>query len=376
MSRLAFLLVVVSTLGVAFPGHGQDFASKRERIRVSTIVTGLDHPWGLAFLPDGRKLVTERSGQLRIVEADGRLSAPLAGVPTVYAQGQGGLLDVTLDPEFERNRTVYLSYAEPGPGGASTAVARGRLENGRLADVSVIFRQAPKVQGSNHFGSRLVFARDGTLFVTLGERYAYRERAQDLSTDLGKIVRINRDGSVPRDNPFVGRAGVRPEIWSYGHRNVQGAALHPVTGVLWIDEHGAQGGDELNILRAGLNYGWPVITLGVDYDGSKIGEGREKPGMEQPIYSWTPSIAPSGMAFYTADAFPNWRGSLFVGSLKFGLLVRLELNGDTVTSEERLLEPIGERIRDVRSGPDGRLYLLTDSPNGRLLRIDPAGSRG
>ncbi|MBV8190743.1 MAG: PQQ-dependent sugar dehydrogenase, partial [Alphaproteobacteria bacterium] len=199
MSRLAFLLVVVSTLGVAFPGHGQDFASKRERIRVSTIVTGLDHPWGLAFLPDGRKLVTERSGQLRIVEADGRLSAPLAGVPTVYAQGQGGLLDVTLDPEFERNRAVYLSYAEPGPGGASTAVARGRLENGRLADVSVIFRQAPKVQGSNHFGSRLVFARDGTLFVTLGERYAYRERAQDLSTDLGKIVRINRDGSVPRD---------------------------------------------------------------------------------------------------------------------------------------------------------------------------------
>jgi glucose/arabinose dehydrogenase len=362
-------------LGVASPGSAQQFVTKRGPIRLSTIATGLDHPWGLAFLPDGRKLVTERSGQLRIVEVDGRLSAPLGNVPPVYAHGQGGLLDVALDPQFEQNRILYLSYAEPGGAGASTAVARARLDEGRLAEVSVIFRQEPKVSGSNHFGSRLVFARDGTLFVTLGERYAYRERAQDLSTDLGKIVRINRDGSVPRDNPFVGRPGARPEIWSYGHRNVQGAAIHPSTGALWINEHGAQGGDELNIPRAGLNYGWPVITLGVDYDGSKIGEGKAKPGMEQPIYSWTPSIAPSGMAFYTADVFPNWRGSLFVGSLKFRLLVRLELNGDAVTSEEPLLEAIGERIRDVRSGPDGRLYLLTDSPNGRLLRIDPSGSR-
>jgi glucose/arabinose dehydrogenase len=375
LSRLGFTLVLLSLLGVANPGNAQEFATKRAAVRVSTIATGLDHPWGLAFLPDGRMLLTERSGQLRIVEAGGQLSAPLGNVPAVYARGQGGLLDIALDPQFEQNRTLYLSYAEPGDGGASTAVARARLEEGRLADVGVVFRQEPKVQGSNHFGSRLVFARDGTLFVTLGERYAYRERAQDLSTDLGKIVRINRDGSVPRDNPFVGRPGVRPEIWSYGHRNVQGAAIHPSTGVLWTHEHGAQGGDELNIPRAGLNYGWPVITLGVDYDGSKIGEGKEKPGMEQPIYSWTPSIAPSGMAFYTANVFPNWRGSLFVGSLKFRLLVRLELDGDAVTSEERLLEAIGERIRDVRSGPDGKLYLLTDSPNGRLLRIDPSGSR-
>jgi len=318
--------------------------------------------------------VTERSGQLRLVEADNRLSAALANVPPVYAHGQGGLLDVVLDPEFERDRTIYLSYTEPGEGGASTAVARARLEDGRLADVRVIFRQEPKVQGNNHFGSRLVFARDGTLFVTLGERYAYRERAQDLSSHLGKIVRINGDGSVPRDNPFVNRPGVRPEIWSYGHRNVQGAALHPSTGALWINEHGAQGGDELNIPRAGLNYGWPVITLGVDYDGSKIGEGKTKPGMEQPIYSWTPSIAPSGMAFYTANLFPNWRSSLFVGSLKFRLLVRLKLGTDSVISEERFLEPLRERIRDVRSGPDGQLYLLTDSPNGRLLRLGPSSS--
>jgi glucose/arabinose dehydrogenase/predicted Na+-dependent transporter len=372
-AKLALAIGLLSVLGTAGSASAQEFVTKRERIRVVTIATGLDHPWGLAFLPDGRKLVTERSGGLRIVEADGRLSPPLANVPKVYAQGQGGLLDVALDSEFERNRTLYLSYAEPGPGGAGTAVARARLENGSLADVAVIFRQEPKVQGSNHFGSRLVFARDGALFVTLGERYAYRERAQDLSTDLGKIVRINRDGTVPQDNPFVGRPGVRPEIWSYGHRNIQGAAIHPVTGVPWTHEHGAQGGDELNIPQAGLNYGWPVITLGIDYDGSKIGEGKAKAGMEQPIYSWTPSIAPSGMAFYTADAFPNWRGNLFVGSLKFGLLVRLELKGAAVTSEERLLQPIGERIRDVRTGPDGRLYLLTDSPNGRLLRVDPAG---
>jgi glucose/arabinose dehydrogenase len=374
MWRLVFALVLLSMACATSPGRAQEFVTKLERIRVETIATGLDHPWGLAFLPDGRKLVTERSGQLRLVETDNRLSAPLANVPPVYARGQGGLLDVVLDPEFERDRTIYLSYAEPGEGGASTAVARARLEGERLTDVRVIFRQEPKVQGNNHFGSRLVFARDGTLFVTLGERYAYRERAQDLSSHLGKIVRINGDGSVPRDNPFVNRPGVRPEIWSYGHRNVQGAALHPSTGALWINEHGAQGGDELNIPRAGLNYGWPVITLGIDYDGSKIGEGKTKPGMEQPIYSWTPSIAPSGMAFYTANLFPNWRSNLFVGSLKFRLLVRLELGTDSVISEERLLEPLGERIRDVRSGPDGRLYLLTDSPNGRLLRVGPSSS--
>lgn len=354
----------------AAPLAAQDLETRQGPIRVVTVVKGLEHPWAVAFLPDGRKIVTERPGRVRIVDRGGRLSAPLADVPAVYARGQGGLLDIVLDPQFAQNRQLYLSYAEPGPGGAGTAVARAVLGDGRLEQVRTIFRQE-KVAGANHFGSRLVFARDGTLFVTLGERYAHRDKAQDLSSLLGKVVRINRDGSIPSDNPFVARAGARPEIWSYGHRNVQGAALHPASGALWIDEHGAQGGDEINIPRPGRNYGWPVITLGVDYDGSKIGEGRAKPGMEQPIHSWTPSIAPSGMAFYAADVFPVWRGNLFVGSLKFGQLVRLELAGQRVTSEERLLEGLHERIRDVRVGPDGKLYLLTDQTNGRLLRIDP-----
>jgi glucose/arabinose dehydrogenase len=345
-------------------------------VRVQTVAGGLEHPWGLAFLPDGRMLVTERPGRLRIVGRDGRLSEPLAGVPQVAARGQGGLLDVALDPRFADNRLVYLSYAEPGEGGtAGTAAARGRLGEGRLEDVRVIYRQQPKVGGGNHFGSRLVFARDGTLFVTQGDRYAYRERAQDLSVGFGKIVRINADGSVPRDNPFVGRAGAQPEIWSYGHRNVQGAALHPETGQLWTVEHGARGGDELNRPEAGKNYGWPVITYGVDYSGLKIGEGTAKPGMEQPVYYWDPVIAPSGMTFYTGEAFPAWKGSLFIGSLRSALLVRLTLEGDRVAREERYLADLRERIRDVRQGPDGLLYLLTDSPDGRILRVMPAAPR-
>jgi glucose/arabinose dehydrogenase len=345
-------------------------------VRVETIARGLEHPWALAFLPDGRLLVTERPGRLRIVHQDGRLSAPLAGVPQVQARGQGGLLDVALDPQFADNRLVYLSYAEPGQGRtAGTAVARGRLDEGRLEDVQVIYRQIPKVEGANHFGSRLVFARDGTLFVTQGERYDYRDQAQDLSSGLGKIVRLNPDGSVPRDNPFVGRAGARPEIWSYGHRNVQSAALHPPTGQLWTVEHGARGGDELNRPEAGKNYGWPVISYGVNYSGTKIGEGTAKPGMEQPLYYWDPVIAPSGMAFYTGDAFPDWRGSLLIGSLRPGLLVRLTLEDGRVAREERYLGDLGERIRDVRQGPDGLLYLLTDSSDGRLLRVLPAAPR-
>jgi glucose/arabinose dehydrogenase len=352
---------------------GQEFGTEKAPVRVATVAQGLDHPWGLAFLPDGRMLVTERPGRLRLVEKDGRLSPPVAGVPEVYARGQGGLLDVALDPGFAGNRLVYLSYAEPGEGGAGTAVARARLGAGQLTELAVIFRQAPKVTGGNHWGSRLVFARDGTLFVTLGDRFAYRERAQDLGTHLGKIVRINPDGSVPRDNPFVGRADALPEIWSLGHRNAQAAALHPATGALWEIEHGARGGDEINTPAAGKNYGWPVITYGVDYSGAKIGEGTAKPGMEQPIYYWDPSIAPSGMAFYTADKFPEWRGNLFVGALKAQCLVRLELDGAKVIKEERLLAALGERIRDVRQGPDGFLYLLTDASAGRLLRLEPAG---
>jgi aldose sugar dehydrogenase len=345
-------------------------------VRVQTVARGLDHPWALAFLPDGRMLVTERPGRVRTVEQDGRLSEPLAGVPPVLARGQGGLLDVTLDPRFADNRFVYLSYAEPGEGRtAGTAVARGRLGEGRLEDVRVIYQQQPKVEGANHFGSRLVFARDGTLFVTLGDRFDYSAAAQDLSVGIGKLVRINPDGSVPRDNPFVDRAGARPEIWSYGHRNVQSAALHPQTGQLWTVEHGARGGDELNRPEAGKNYGWPVITYGVDYSGAKIGEGTAKPGMEQPRYYWDPVIAPSGMAFYTGNAFPNWQGSILIGSLRPGLLVRLTLADGRVAQEERYLGDLGARIRDVRQGPDGLLYLLTDSRDGRILRVLPATPR-
>ena len=342
-------------------------------VRAEPVAQGLEHPWGLALLPDGRMLVTERPGRLRLVDRDGRVSEPLGGVPPVAARGQGGLLDVALDPRFAENRVVYLSYSEPGTSGtAGTAVARGRLGEGRLEDVRVIYQQQPKVQSPNHFGSRLVFARDGTLFVTQGDRFTQREGAQDLSVGFGKIVRINPDGSVPSDNPFVGRADARPEIWSYGHRNVQSAALDPTTGQLWTVEHGARGGDELNHPEAGKNYGWPVITYGVDYSGAKIGEGTAKPGMEQPVYYWDPVIAPSGMTFYTGDAYPGWKGSLFIGSLRPGLLVRLIVEAGRVTREERYLGDLGDRIRDVRQGPDGLLYLLTDSSNGRILRLPTA----
>ena len=341
-------------------------------VRVETVASGLEHPWGIQFLPDGRILVTERSGRLRIVDRNGTLSAPLDGVPAVYAQGQGGLLDVAIDPHFAENRLVYLSFAEPGEDGtAGTAVARGRLGDGRLEDVQVIYRQQPKVRSPMHFGSRLVWRRDGTLFITQGDRFNQRPLVQNLSNDVGKIVRINADGSIPRDNPFVNRPGARPEIWSYGHRNVQAAALHPETGQLWTVEHGARGGDELNHPEAGKNYGWPVITYGIDYSGVKIGEGTEHAGMEQPVYYWDPVIAPSGMVFYTGDAFRQWKGSAFIGSLNPGALVRLSIVNDRVTREERYLGDLHARIRDVRQGPDGFLYLITDEDNGKILRVRP-----
>ncbi len=355
-------------------GVAQEFATQSGPVRVVTVASGLDHPWGLAFLPDGRMLVTERPGRLRIVDANGRISDPLAGVPEVAARGQGGLLDVVLAPDFANSRTIYLSYAEPGRGiggRAGTAVARGRLGAGGLEGVAVVFRQEPKVGGGAHFGSRLVFTPDGYLFVTTGER-GQSDDAQDLSRHMGKVIRIRPDGSVPPDNPFADRRGARPEIWSYGHRNLQGAALHPETGRLWTVEHGAMGGDEVNSPRPGRNYGWPVISYGRHYSGGRIGEGTRKEGMEQPIHYWDPSIAPSGMTFYTGDRFPAWRGDLFVGSLKFGLLSRLELNGERVVAEERLLEGLGDRVRDVRQGPDGYIYLLTDEGSGRILRIEPA----
>ena len=341
--------------------------------KVTDVAVGLEHPWGVELLPDGRFLVTERPGRLRVVNRDGRLSAPLTGVPEVYARGQGGLLDVALSPGFAQDRLVYLSFAERGSGGAGTAVARGRLGERGLEDTQVIWRQQPKVDGSyNHWGSRLVFRPDGTLFVTLGDRFVHSERAQDLSTTIGKIVRINPDGSVPRDNPFVGRSGALPEIWSYGHRNVQAAVLD-ARGELWTVEHGARGGDELNNPQPGKNYGWPVITYGVDYSGARIGIGTSHPGMEQPVYYWDPVIAPSGATFYSGTAFPDWRGDLLVGSLRPGALVRLRIANGRVTVEERYLDELGERIRDVREGPDGAIYLLTDSSRGRLIRVEPAG---
>ncbi|WP_428977733.1 PQQ-dependent sugar dehydrogenase [Rhodoligotrophos defluvii] len=340
---------------------------------VTIYAEGLAHPWGLVFLDDeGRALVTERPGRLRIVSPDGSLSKPLGGVPEVDARGQGGLLDVALDPQFRDNRLVYLAYADRGEDGNGTAVARGRLENDRLVDTQVIFRQLPKKSSTNHFGSRLVFAPDGTLFITLGERFSFPEEAQDLSTHLGKVVRINSDGSVPQDNPFVGREGARPEIWSYGHRNPQAAQIHPQQDKLWIVDHGARGGDEINKPEPGKNYGWPVISYGRHYSGAKIGEGTHKPGMEQPLYYWDPSIAPSGMLFYTGDAFPQWQGSLFVGALKTRELVRVTLDGDKVTGQEKLLEDLRKRIRDVRQGPNGDIFLLTDEDDGLILRISPA----
>jgi len=347
--------------------------SSHGKVRVVTVAKGLEHPWGVAFLPDGRALVTERPGRLRIVAADGTLGGPLAGVPAVSTGGQGGLLDVQLDPDFAANRLVYLSYAEPRAGGNGTAVARGTLTERGLDDVQVIFRQDVTIDGRHHFGSRLVFDRSGRLFVTLGDRNSERARAQTLDSHIGKVVRIERDGKVPADNPFVGRADAKPEVWSYGHRNVQGAALHPVTGELWTNEHGPRGGDELNRTLAGLNYGWPKVTYGVEYSGKTISESPTAPGIEPPVHYWVPSIAASGLIFYTGERFPRWQGSAFVGGLASQQLSRLEMDGNRVVREEVLLKDVlNQRVRDVEQGPDGFIYLLTDEGNGKLLRVEPA----
>jgi glucose/arabinose dehydrogenase len=345
---------------------------QRGVLAIDTIATGLVHPWAVALLPGGRFLVTERPGRLRIIGPDGRIGEPLAGVPAVYARGQGGLLDVALDPHFEENHRIFFSFAEPGPGStAGTAVGRATLGDHGLTDVTIIYRQEPKVPGGGHFGSRLVFATDGSLFITQGERFDYREQAQDLGGLFGKIVRVGPDGSIPPDNPFVGRAGVRPEIWSYGHRNIQAAALDPATGQLWTVEHGAAGGDELNHPEAGKNYGWPVITYGRDYNGRPIGIGAVKEGMEQPVYYWDPVIAPSGMTFYSGKAFPGWKGSILVGGLASQALVRLVLEQGRVSREERYLGELRQRVRDVQEGPEGFLYIVTDEDPGSLLRLRP-----
>jgi aldose sugar dehydrogenase len=367
----AALLVLAHSATAADAPRSPTPGSQGDVFDVSIVAQGIEHGWGLALLPDRRMLVTERSGRMRIGDAAGKLSAPLQGLPRVAVRGQGGLLDITLSPAFATDQLVYFSFSEPGDGGAGTAVARGRLGDAALENVQVIWRQQPKVDGSNHFGSRIVFRDDGTLFVTVGDRYSHREKVQDLSTTIGKVVRINADGSAPRDNPLVNRAGARPEIWSYGHRNVQAATLHPQTRELWTVEHGARGGDELNNPQAGRNYGWPVITYGVDYSGAKIGEGTARQGMEQPVYYWDPVIAPSGAVFYTGEAFAQWQGDLLVGSMNPGGLVRLDLENGRVRQETRYLGELGERIRDVQQGSDGLLYLLTDSRRGRVLRLSP-----
>ncbi len=367
----AALLFVFAGLPAAAPAFAETFASSAGPLKVVTVARGLEHPWSLAFLPSGRMLVTERPGRLRIVTRNGGVGAPVRGMPRIAASGQGGLLDVVADPDFARNRTIFFSYSEPGRGGAGTAVARARLEGNALADLKVIFRMTPKSSGGRHFGSRIVVARDGTLFVTLGER-GERRRTQDTSINRGQVIRIGKDGSIPKDNPFVGRAGFRPEIWSYGHRNPQGAALHPATGRLWLHEHGARGGDEVNVSLPGRNYGWPVIAYGRHYWGGRIGEGTHKPGLEQPVHYWDPSIAPSGLAFVTGPVFEAWRGDMLVGALSFRLLVRLRFDGTRLVREERLLEELDERIRDVRIGPRGYIWLLTDDDDGRVLRIEPA----
>ncbi len=386
LSKQALIAALFVATGLAcVSAHAQT-------VRAETIVTGLENPWGLAFLPGGKFLVTERPGRLRVVDSAGQLSAPLGGVPAVAAGRQGGLLDVLVDADFSQNRTVFFCFSEPGSGANtsanSTALARARLsaDASRLEDVKVIFSQKPKVASSLHFGCRIVESRtpgpngasgkpDGLLFITLGDRYSRKEDAQTLDNHHGKVVRIHKDGSAPKDNPFLGRAGALPEIWSYGHRNLQGAALAP-DGSLWTHEHGPQGGDEINTPKAGLNYGWPVITYGENYGGGKIGEGlTAQAGMQQPVHFWVPSIAPSGMVFLTSERYGKaWQGNLFVGSLKFAYLNRIELSEPfrgRVVRENKLLENGQERVRDVRQGPDGLLYVLTDSNNGRLIRLLP-----
>ena len=343
--------------------------------KAQTVASGLQNPWAVAFLPDGRFLVTERPGRLRVVNADGQVQPAVQGLPEVAAGGQGGLLDVITDSAFASNRTIYFCFSEPGKGTTnSTALARARLSQDakRLEDVKVIFSQQPKFSSTAHFGCRIVERPDGTLFLTLGDRFSRRDDAQTLDNHHGKVVRVGKDGAIPKDNPFVGKAGALPEIWSYGHRNSQGATLAP-DGSLWTHEHGARGGDEINRPQAGKNHGWPLVSFGVNYDGSKIGSGDSAaPGLEPPLHHWTPSIAPSGMAFLTSDRYgAGWKGNLFVGSLKFEYLDRIELKDGKVMAEHKLLEDVGQRIRDVRQGPDGLLYVLTDEPDGRLVRLLP-----
>jgi glucose/arabinose dehydrogenase len=370
------LLVLLACWSVLLTPWAQDesplIRSEKQSFRVVTLLKGLENPWSVAFLPDGRMLITEKAGRLRLVSQDFKLDPkPLDGLPEVIVNGQGGLFDVVLHPQFAQNAWIYWAYNAPGPGGWGTALARGKLQGQRMTDVQVLFSMQPKTRSGFHFGGRIVFDKAGMLYLTLGDR-GDKDRAQKLNDHAGSVIRLHDDGRVPDDNPFVKRPGALAEKWTLGHRNMQGAALHPQTGELWTHEHGPQGGDEVNVIRPGLNYGWPIITYGVNYGvGTKIGEGQAKLGMVQPLQVWVPSIAPSGMAFVSGSQFPQWQGNLLVGALRDQMLVRLTLEGEKVLSEERLFQGQFGRIRDVRIGPDGLVYLLTDEAQGAMLRLEP-----
>ena len=373
LQRLLLLLFITSCACALAQDRSSVITSEQHAFRVVTLLPGLENPWSVAFLPDGRMLVTERAGRLRLVGPDFRLMPQaIEGLPETVERGQGGLLDVVLHPQYAQNGWIYWAYNAPGPGGWGTALARGKLQAERMTEVQVLFSMQPKTRSSQHFGGRIVFDQAGMLYLTLGDR-GDMARAQKLDDHAGSVIRLHDDGRVPADNPFAKRAGAPPEKWTLGNRNMQGAALHPQTGELWTHEHGPQGGDEVNVMRPGLNYGWPVITYGVNYGlGTRIGEGHSKPGMVQPLHVWVPSIAPSGMAFVSGSRFPQWQGNLLVGALRGQMLVRLVLDGEKVLHEERLLQSRVGRIRDVRMGPDGLVYLLSDGPDGALMRLEPA----
>ncbi|MGZ5090545.1 MAG: PQQ-dependent sugar dehydrogenase [Burkholderiales bacterium] len=372
LNRAAVALALIALISISCAGEKTPVQSEKHSFNVVTLVEGLQNPWSIAWLPDGRMLITERAGRLRIVGKNFRLDPQIVeGLPETVVRGQGGLFDVVPHPNYKDNGWIYISYSGPGEGGHGTELMRAKLEGHRLVEQQVLFRAQPKTRHDIQFGGRIVFDGKNHVFLTLGD-FGDMRRAQRLDDHAGSVIRLNEDGSVPKDNPFVGRKDAKPEKFTYGHRNIQGAALHPQTGELWTHEHGPQGGDEINIIRPGRNYGWPVITYGANYgSGTKIGEGTQKAGMEQPLYYWVPSIAPSGLAFYEGDKFLNWRGNMLVGSLKDEMLVRLELDGEKVTKEERLLKGAIGRIRDVRVGPDGLIYLLTDERRGILARLEP-----
>ena len=376
LSAVLSILAILTNSVLAQACYAERFYSELHDYEVTIVVEGLDYPWGLAFLPDNNILVTEKPGRLRLIKNGRLIKQPVVVLPDTVYRGQGGLMGIALHPHFKDNHWVYLSYNAKGTDGHGTEVIRGKFIGDKLIDIETIFRALPKSNSRRHFGSRLVFARDGTLFISLGDRgdnpsKGYQHAAQNLGNHLGSLIRINDDGSAPSDNPFINN-NTKPELYTFGNRNMQGMAMHPESGEIWTHEHGPQGGDEINIMRPGENYGWPIITYGVNYFvGTKIGEGTHKMDLEQPIYKWVPSIAPSGMSFYMGDQFSHWTGNLFVGSLKFGLLVRLEINGNKITSEEHLLNFQYGRIRDVVQGPDGLIYLLTDDSNGKLLRTTP-----